>query len=236
MAHFSELLEAFFTPPPFAIFAFVKQLQRDLPLSPFRTFLIRREAAHRELSAIVAERRKASEAGAGAGARADVLSLLLSARDEAGMPMSDEELRDELVTMIAAGHETTALSMAWAFERILSTPDVAERLQAELDSVVGEGPLDPAMLPRLPYVDAVVKETLRLRPVLPIVVRRASRPYKLGPYELPAGAALSPCIYLAHRRPDLYPEPERFLPDRFLGSKIDPYGWIPHGRLARPSS
>jgi len=203
------LLVEFMTPPP-ALLAFVPALQRDLPLSPYRRFLRRRAAVDRELHAIIAARRRAPDTAA----RADVLSLLLAARDEAGAPMSDGELRDELVTMLIAGHETTATALSWAFACILADPAVRARLE-------DEGGDD--------YLDAVIKETLRLRPILPDVVREVRAPYALGGHELPVGAFVTPFIYAVHRRPDIYPEPERFHPERFLGVKADPYAWFPFG-------
>ncbi len=149
--------------------------------------------------------------------REDILSMLLQARYEDGSSMTDSELRDELMTLLVAGHETTATSLAWALERLLRHPEKLERLHAELQT--GEES----------YLDAVIKETLRLRPVLPIVVRRLAEPMQLGGYELPAGSSLAPCIYLMHRRADIYPEPERFQPERFLDKPAGTYTWIPFG-------
>ena len=151
--------------------------------------------------------------------RDDILSLLLAARYEDGSPMSDGELRDELITLLVAGHETTATSLAWAFERLLRHPDKLARLTAEVQEQGDGGP----------YLDAVVKETLRLRPVLPIVVRRLAEPMELGGYRLPAGVAVAPCIYLMHRRADVYPEPNAFRPERFLDEPAGTYTWIPFG-------
>jgi cytochrome P450 len=225
MKDLAAKLVALFEAPP-AILIFVPQLQRDVPLSPYRRFLRLRAVVYRDIQAIVDARRKATDLAA----RTDILSLLLAARDEDGQPMTDEEVRDELMTMIAAGHETTASSTAWIFERILSLPDVAAKVDAELREVTGGARLEPSMLPRLSYLDAVIKETLRLRPILPVVVRNLAAPFAIGGRVLPAGVAVAPCIYLTHRRPDLYPDPERFSPERFLGDrKIDPYAWLPFG-------
>ena len=132
--------------------------------------------------------------------RDDILSMLLQARHEDGQPMSDRELRDELMTLLIAGHETTATSLAWAVERLVRHPEKLERLRAE----AREGGEE--------YADAVAKETLRLRPVLPIVVRRLKEPMEIGGYDLPAGVSVAPCIHLIHRRPDVYPEPRAFRP------------------------
>jgi cytochrome P450 len=145
--------------------------------------------------------------------RDDVLSLLMQARHEDGSPMSDEELRDELMTLLVAGHETTASSLAWAVERSVRTPGVLERLRAGDDD----------------YVDAVCKETLRLRPILALVLRKLTEPMEIGGRLLPAGVSVAPCIYLIHRRADVYPEPYRFRPERFLEQPAGTYTWIPFG-------
>jgi cytochrome P450 len=150
--------------------------------------------------------------------RDDVLSILLQARDEQGRPMTDVELRDELMTLLVAGHETTATAIAWAFELLLRHPSELAKLQAELDA----GESDD-------YLDAVIKETLRLRPVVPGVVRKLTEPLELNGYELPAGVRVAPNIYLTHRRPDVHPEPDRFRPERFLEQPADTYSWIPFG-------
>jgi cytochrome P450 len=146
-------------------------------------------------------------------ARDDVLSLLLQARHEDGSPMADEELRDELMTLLVAGHETTASSLAWAVERSVRTPGVLERLRDGDDD----------------YVDAVCKETLRLRPILALVLRRLTEPMEIGGRLLPAGVNVAPCIYLVHRRADIYPEPYAFRPERFLERPAGTYTWIPFG-------
>jgi cytochrome P450 family 135 len=149
--------------------------------------------------------------------RHDVLSILLQARDEDGNPMTDEELRDELMTLLVAGHETTATSIAWAFDLLLHHPDKLARLENELESGEDE------------YLEAVIKETLRIRPVVPGVVRKLTEPLELRGYELPAGTRVAPSIYLTHMNPAVFPEPKRFLPERFLGNGADTYSWIPFG-------
>jgi cytochrome P450 len=153
------------------------------------------------------------------GERQDILSMLMQARHDDGSPMSDRELRDELITLLVAGHETTATSLAWAFERLLRHPDKLARLR---DEVTGPGEEDV-------YLEAVVKETLRLRPVLPIVVRRLAEPMEFGGHLIPAGASVTPCIYLMHRREDIYPEARSFRPERFLEQPAGTYTWIPFG-------
>jgi cytochrome P450 family 135 len=149
--------------------------------------------------------------------REDILSMLVQARDEDGRAMSDEDLRDELITLLVAGHETTATSLSWAVERLVRHPAQMARLRD--DVLAGEDA----------YLDAVVKETLRLRPVLPIVARRLTEPWEVAGHRLPAGAAVTPCIWLVHRRPDLYPDPLAFRPERFLERPPGTYTWIPFG-------
>lgn len=151
--------------------------------------------------------------------RDDVFSMLLTARDEDGRPMTDRELRDELVTLLLAGHETTATGLAWAFELLFRNPAVLERLRSELAD--GEER----------YLDAVVKETLRLRPVI-LAVGRVVReaPYALGGYLIPPGVEINPSIAAIHRRADRYPDPRAFRPERFLdGDAPDTYTWLPFG-------
>jgi cytochrome P450 family 135 len=149
--------------------------------------------------------------------RTDILSMLLQARREDGQPIGDQELRDELVTLLVAGHETTATALAWAVERLTRHPDKLERLTDEVRA--GE----------TAYLDAVVTETLRLRPVLSVVARRLTESVQIGGFELPAGITLTPSIYLVHRRPDVYPDAERFVPERFLENPPGTYTWIPFG-------
>jgi cytochrome P450 len=149
--------------------------------------------------------------------RDDILSLLLQATHEDGSPMSDVELRDELVTLLVAGHETTATALSWAVERLARDPERLGRLRDEV--AAGEDA----------YLDAVVKETLRLRPVLPIVVRRLTEAVEIGGHLLPAGTKVAPCIYLLHRREDVYDDPHSFRPERFLDQPAGTYTWIPFG-------
>jgi cytochrome P450 len=157
----------------------------------------------------------------------DVLAALLSARDENGEAMSDAELRDELITALVAGHETTATALAWAFERLLCTPQAYQRLRDEVRALGKQPAADK--LAALPYLDATVKEVLRLRPVVPVVGRLLQRPYEIGGYELPVGAAVGACIFLAQRDPSVYPEPDAFRPERFLDVQPDPASWLPFG-------
>jgi cytochrome P450 len=145
--------------------------------------------------------------------RDDVLSMLVQARHEDGSAMSDQELRDELMTLLVAGHETTATALAWALERLVRNPAMLERLRGDDDE----------------YLDAVVTETLRRRPVLPLVLRKLTEPWELNGRLLPAGVAVSPNIHLVHHNPDVYADPFAFRPERFLGVKPGTYEWIPFG-------
>lgn len=149
--------------------------------------------------------------------RGDVLSILLQARHEDGRPMSDVEIRDELVTLLVAGHDTTATALSWAVERLARHPDHQARLTEEIHA--GEQQ----------FCDAVVKETLRLRPVLSLVARRLKAPMEIGGVRLPTGVTVVPSIYLMHRRPDIYPDPQRFRPERFVEQRAGTYTWIPFG-------
>jgi cytochrome P450 family 135 len=151
--------------------------------------------------------------------REDVFSMLLLARDEDGQPMTDEELRDQLVTLLVAGHETTATGLSWAFDLILRTP----RVRAELERAVAEGDDQ--------YVDAAAKEALRIRPVVPGVGRVVrGGPFELGGYLLPEGTEINPSIAVIHARPDSFAGPRDFRPERFLGEdQPDTYTWIPFG-------
>jgi cytochrome P450 len=149
--------------------------------------------------------------------RDDILSMLLRARHEDGSEMSDRELRDELMTLLVAGHETTATALAWALEAVTHHPATLSRLRDEIDAG------DDA------YLDAVVKETLRLRPVIALVLRRLVEPMEIGGRVLPAGVNVAPSIYLLHRRADVYDEPRAFRPERFLDTSPGTYTWIPFG-------
>ncbi len=155
--------------------------------------------------------------------RGDILSLLLRARTEDGELLSDRELRDELLTLVLAGFETTANSLAWTWERLLRTPPAYERLREAVRS--GERAAE--------HVEATIVEGMRSRPVIPIVGRRVSVPWRFGEYVLPAGSALSVSILLVHHREDLYPDPFAFCPERWLDRKPGTYEWIPFGGGAR---
>jgi cytochrome P450 len=181
-----------------------------------RSFQERRRALDELLYREIARRRAAEDLDR----REDVFSMLLLARGEDGQPMSDQELRDELVTLLVAGHETTATALAWAFELLLRNANVLQRLKAELaGGESGE------------YLEAVVKEVLRLRPVIMGVGRVVrERPFELGGYQIPPGVEINPSIAAIHRREDRYPQARAFRPERFLGPDApDSYSWLPFG-------
>ena len=187
--------------------------RRDLGRwSPWARFKRSRQTLDRFLYEEIDRRRGESDLAE----RDDVLSLLLRSTDEAGHPMSREELRDELVTVLAAGHETTATAVAWAFERLLRTPTVLARLTESLAD--GDE-----------YLDATIKEALRIRPVVTDVSRKLVREIELAGLTIPAGARVMPAIAAIHFREDLYPQPDEFRPERFLEGAPDTYTWIPFG-------
>jgi cytochrome P450 len=176
---------------------------------------------HAALAAEIAERR------ARPSARVDVLELLLAARDDEGRPLDDADLYDQLLTLILAGHETTATSLAWAFQLLVENPEPAARLRRDLDAL-GATPKVSDLL-ALPWLEAVVKETLRLRPVVPAVSRLVVQPSRIGGVDLPAGVFVAASAYLAHHRPERFAEPERFHPERFLDGDFGPNEFLPFG-------
>jgi cytochrome P450 len=196
-----------------------KPLQRDLgPLTPWARFRRLKREIDTLLREEIARRRAQTDATA-----TDILSMLIAARDEDGAPMRADEIADEMVTVLLAGHETTATALSWALQRILSTPDARARLCAELRTGAAAEPWS------LPYLDATVKETLRLNPVIPDVGRVLSRSARIHGRDLPAGVAASACIYLTQRRPEVWLDPLRFAPERFLDARPSPYEYFPFG-------
>jgi cytochrome P450 len=191
------------------------QVRKTIGRGLYKRFLRLRAAADAEIYDEIARRRRATDVED----RDDVLSILLQAHDEDGRGLTDEELRDELMTLLVAGHETTATSLAWAFDMLLRHRPQLARLQAEVQNGNGDGE----------YLDAVIKETLRIRPVVPGVIRKLTAPIQLAGYEIPAGKRVAPNIYLTHRRPDVYPDPEQFRPERFIERPAETYSWIPFG-------
>ena len=184
-----------------------------------------REEFDQQLDEELAERRATGDKGEG-----DVLSMLMAARDEEGQPLSDKELRDELVSLVIAGYDTTSNSLSWVLSCLLADPALLARLTAEHRAPTrpGEAPVAmPALSASL--LDATIREALRLHPVFPYLSRALRAPRRVLGYDLPAGTDLAPCMYLVHRRPDIYPEPERFLPERFLTFRPSPVEWMPFG-------
>jgi cytochrome P450 len=154
------------------------------------------------------------------GRRTDILSMLLQTTDDEGTPLTDQELRDELLTLVLAGHETTANSLAWTFERLVRTPDAYDRLR----EAVRDGEDDRAAV-----IDATIHEGMRSRPVIPIIGRRVAVPWQLGEYGVPADTPVLMSILLVHHREDVYPDPFAFRPERFMNRKPGTYEWIPFG-------
>jgi cytochrome P450 len=196
--------------PRRAIFMVLLGPERLRGFPPFRRNIER-------IDRLLFEEIRARRAATDLADRDDILSLLLQATHEDGRPMSDRELRDELMTLLVAGHETTATALSWAVELLARHPDELERLEADVAG--GDGA----------YLDAVIKETLRVRPVIALVLRKLVEPMEIGGRLLPAGVSVAPAIHLVHRRPDVYPEPERFRPERFLEQPAGTYTWIPFG-------
>jgi cytochrome P450 len=194
--------------------ALIPQARRDFgPLKTWTDFIARRDALDQALYAEMTARREAGNLQE----RDDILSMLMVSRDEDGEGMSDVELRDELITLLLAGHETTASSVSWFFDQVLHQEGVLGRLQADL---AGGG---------VEYLNAAITETMRLRPAVPMIARLLKAPMEIDDFLIPAGVVVAPNIFLAHRRADVYPEPLRFRPERFLESKVDTFAWLPFG-------
>ncbi len=223
----SSLLEDVTTPLYSSLF-FFPPLQQDLgPWSPWGHFLRRRQQIDALIYAEIAERRLEDDES-----RTDILSLLMSARDENGQQMSDVELRDQLVSLLLLGYETTAAALAWVFYWIHSSPSAIAKLQGELDTLGDNS--KPEVRAQLPYLTAICAESLRINPIALICTpRRALEPLQLAGYHLEAGTILIPCIYLAHRRSEVFSQPEQFKPERFLEQKFSPYEYLPFGGGAR---
>jgi cytochrome P450 len=188
------------------------QIGRDEAVGPMKFGL---SLLDKQVYAVISARRRAADLGE----RRDILSLLLQARTEEGEELTDKELRDELLVLVLAGHETTANSLAWAWERLVRTPDAHEALLGAVRS--GEGAEE--------RIEATIVEAMRSRPVIPLIGRRVTAPWQLGDYSVPAGTAIAMSILLIHHREDLYPHPYEFRPERWLGRKPGTYEWIPFG-------
>jgi cytochrome P450 len=182
-------------------------------LPRYRRFLRQAERTDEVLYAEIAERR----GDPGLGEREDILSMLVAAEFDDGSRMSDRELRDQLMTLLLAGHETTATALAWTIDLLLHTPPTLERLLAEIETGETE------------YLEAVATESLRLRPVVPMTGRLLREPATLGGYDLEPGQVVLAAIYMTHTNPQTYPDPFAFIPERFLDGGPDTYGWVPFG-------
>ena len=200
-------------------------MQRDLGgWSPWGRFLRLASRIEALLQAEIDEVRAGERAD-----RQDILAMMVKARDEGGRPLSDQELKEELITLLVAGHETTATSLAWALRWLLPEPELCERLREEVEGCVAGGELSAERLARSELLDGVVKEALRMIPVIPVVGRVMQRPLQLGGYEIPVGHMVAPSIYLVHHNPALYPEPHRFNPDRYRTFRPSPWEFLPFG-------
>jgi cytochrome P450 len=217
-----------FSSPLSSALLFFDWLQKDLGAwSPWGNFLRQQREIDNLIYSEIAERR-----AKGYENRNDILSLMMSARDESGDPMSDCELRDELMTLMFAGHETTATAMAWALYWIHRLPEVRQKLLAEIESL-GSNP-EPMAIAKLPYLTAVCQETLRIYPVAMLTFPRVvTEPIELLGYQLEPGMILMGCIYLAHQREDVYPNHQEFKPERFLEKQYSQYEFLPFGGGAR---
>jgi cytochrome P450 family 110 len=207
---------------------FFPSLQLDLGAwSPWGKFIRGRELLDRLIYAEIAERRAEDRSN-----RTDILSLLIDSQDADGNGMTDVELRDELMTLLFAGHETTATALAWAIYWVNYLPEVKEKLLAEIATLDPQA--DAMAISKLPYLSAVCSETLRIYPVGMLTFPRLTKePVSLQGYDIPANTLVVGCIYLAHHREDIYPEPDKFKPERFLTRQFSPYEYFPFGGGAR---
>jgi cytochrome P450 len=202
--------------PLIASFTFLRN--RIFP--PWRRFRRLMDEVHELLRAQIAARKQD-------GPGEDICGLLVAARDEDGRPMDDQEIVEQLVTLVMAGHETTATALAWAVDEVWRQPELLERLRGGLSP-------DPDQLATDKLLDAVCAETLRLHPLVPIVARNVERPFEIGGYTVPPGVGVGACLSLSHRREDLYPEADEFRPERFLdGRSFSPQEYFPFGGGAR---
>lgn len=207
---------------------FLRFLQQDWGWwTPWGRMKQKQQHIHALLQAEIESRRTKGNEG-----RTDVLSLMMAARDEQGQAMTDAELRDELLTLLFAGHETTATTISWALYQIHQRLDVREKLLKELESLGDNS--SPMKIAQLPYLTAVCQETLRMYPVLPgIFPRIAKSPVKIAGYLFDAETVLMPTIYLVHYREDLYPNAQQFKPERFLERQYSPFEYFPFGGGSR---
>lgn len=223
------------TTPWYSSLFFFPPLQKDLGAwSPWGHFLRRRQKIDALIYAEIAAKRSNLEEKRSEQSEQDndILSVLMSAQDEDGQPMSDVELRDQLVSLLLLGYETTAAVLAWAFYWIHASDSVLEKMLIELEELGNN--LNPETIMQLPYLTAICAETLRINPIALICTpRRILEPLQLSGYHFDTGTILVPCIYLAHRRPEAFPDATQFKPERFLNHKFSPYEYLPFGGGAR---
>ncbi|VEP14833.1 putative cytochrome P450 110 [Hyella patelloides LEGE 07179] len=223
----TQIADAFNSPLTSSLL-FFRWLQQDWGAwSPWGKFLRQQQELDEAIYQEIASRRANQEPK-----RQDILSLLMSATDEAGNPLTNQELRDELMTLMFAGHETTATSMAWAMYWIHHLPEVKRKLIAEIASL-GDNP-DPMAIMKLPYLNAICQETFRIYPVAMLTFPRvAQNSDELFGYKVKPGQVFLGCIYLTHQREDIYPEPKKFKPERFLDKQFSPYEFVTFGGGSR---
>ncbi|MBW4506722.1 MAG: cytochrome P450 [Scytonematopsis contorta HA4267-MV1] len=208
-------------------------LQKDLGAwSPWGRMMLQIQKIDELIYAHIKERKVESYQPESYQNRQDILSLMMFARYDDGQPMSDTELRDELMTLLVAGHETTASALVWALYWIDRSPQIREKLQKELLSL--DGNTEPTTIAKLPYLTAVSQESLRMYPILAnAFVRFATSPIEIMGYQLPKGTMIIPSIYMAHHRQEVYPQPKQFKPERFLERQFSPYEFLPFGGGSR---
>jgi cytochrome P450 len=213
-----------FNSPVMASLLFFPRLRTDLGAwSPWGKYQRSQQKIDEIVYTEIAERKASQDPN-----RNDILSLLMSARDEEGNPMSDKELRDELMTLLFAGHETTATAMSWALYWTHCYPEIKEKIRQEV-ATLGDNP-NPVDITRLPYLSAVCSETLRIHPVGMLTFPRVvEEPVELDGYALKKGTILMGCIYLAHHRKQTFPDSHTFKPERFLEKQFTPYEFMPFG-------
>jgi cytochrome P450 len=219
----SALLETFGSPLS-ATLIFFPQLQRDWgEWSPWGRFLRLKQQVDDLIYQEIQDRQQQEDSF-----RDDILTLLMTAQDEAGQPMSNVELHDELMTLLVAGHETTASALCWALYWIHYLPEVEDKLRQDLKEL-GDS-VQPEEIAKLPYLTAVCQETLRIYPItLMTGIRLLKSNFELMGHTLPPNTAIFPSIYLVHQRPETYPEPKKFKPERFLERQFSPYEYLPFG-------
>ncbi len=210
----------------FSPFLFIKALRINfLGLGPWARFQHHYKDLQTQVFALIAKYKQSL------ADRQDILSLLIEAKDEQGDGLSDQEIMDQLLTIVFAGHETTAVMLAWAFYLLYKNPETLLKLRAEIDPL-GAQP-EPEAIAKLPYLEAVINETLRLYPPVHVIHRRTLKPMTLLGYELPAGTVVAAGAHATHRLESIYPEPNKFLPERFIGKSYTPFEFLPWGGGAR---